>query len=110
MLSRLTSKEVLEHLASDPLVKLTPKTVDNILSAAESVERCRTYGWAECDEELEMGVRSIAVPISNSSNKTIAALSLSVRAERMTMDDFRGVHLAAIQEARNELIRLKVTF
>lgn len=110
VLSRLTSEEVLEQLASAPMDKWTPKTVDNVSSALESVERCRTHGWAVCDEELELGVRSIAVPISNASDKTIAALSLSVRAERMTMDAFRVAHLAAIEEARDELIRSKATF
>lgn len=110
LLSRLSAEEVLEHLSAVALEKLTPKTVDSVSSAAESVARCRSLGWAECDEELEMGVRSIAVPIPNTSSKTIAALSLSVRAERMTMDEFRRAHLAAIEEARDELVRSKATF
>lgn len=110
VLSRLGTEEVWEHLASVPMEKWTPRTVDSIASAVDSVEHCRLHGWAECDEELEMGVRSIAVPISNASEKCIAALSLSVRAERMTMEEFRATHLATIEEARDELIRLKVTF
>lgn len=110
VLSRLSPEEVLDHLAVAPMDKWTPKTVDNVASAAESVERSRALGWAECDEELEMGVRSIAVPISNACDSTIAAVSLSVRAERMTMDAFRIAHLSALEEARDELIRSKVTF
>ncbi len=110
MLSSLSSEEVLDHLAAAPMDKWTPKTVDDVASAAASVERCRTLGWAECDEELEMGVRSIAVPISHASDRTLAAVSLSVRAERMPMDTFREAHLAAVEEARDELIRSKATF
>lgn len=109
-LSTLPSDEVMDHLAAASMDKWTPKTVDNVSAAAESVERCRLHGWAECDEELEIGVRSIAIPISNPSDKTIAALSLSVRAERMTMDAFRETHLSALEEARDELMRSKVTF
>lgn len=109
-LSQLTPQQVLENLSCIPVEKLTPKTVDNVSSAVQSVEHCRTHGWAQCDEELEMGVRSIAVPLPGACDKTIAALSLSVRAERMTMDGFRSAHLAAIEEARDELIRSKVTF
>ena len=61
------------------------------------------FGWAECDEELELGVRSIAIPVSSFPDKTLAAVSLSVRAERMTMNAFRQTHLDAIREARDEL-------
>lgn len=110
MLSRLSVEEARDRLAAAPMGQWTPKTVDNLASALESVERCRRLGWGECDEELELGVRSIAIPISNASDRTIAALSLSVRAERMTMDAFRVAHLAAIEEARDELIRSKATF
>lgn len=110
MLSRLSKAEALDHLAATPMDKWTPKTVDNLAAAAESVERCRRQGWGECDEELELGVRSIAIPISDASGRTMAALSLSVRAERMTMDAFRIAHFSALEEARDELIRSKASF
>ena len=110
MLSRLSVEEVRDRLAVAPMEPWTPKTVDNLASAVERVESSRACGWGECDEELELGVRSIAIPITNASDRTIAALSLSVRAERMTMDAFRMAHLAAIEEARDELIRSKATF
>lgn len=110
MLSRLSEEEARDRLAAAPMEKWTPKTVDNLASAIERVKRSRRVGWGECDEELELGVRSIAIPISSASDRTLAALSLSVRAERMTMDAFRVAHLAAIEEARDELIRSKATF
>lgn len=110
MLSRLSAQEALDYLAAAPMEKWTPKTVDNLEAAVKSVERCRRQGWGECDEELELGVRSIAIPMADASDRTIAALSLSVRAERMSMEAFRAAHLAAIEEARDELIRSKATF
>lgn len=110
MLSRLSAEEARDRLAAAPMDKWTPKTVDNIEAAVRSVERCRRQGWGECDEELELGVRSIAIPIPNASGRAIAALSLSVRAERMPMEAFRIAHLPAIEEARDELIRSKATF
>lgn len=110
MLSRLSVEEARDRLAAAPMDPWTPKTVYNLAGAIDSVERSRTHGWGECDEELEMGVRSIAVPITNASDRTLAAISLSVRAERMTMDAFCVAHLAAVEEARDELIRSKATF
>lgn len=103
VLSTLPQAQVLSYLAATPLDAYTPKTVRDLAAAAEQVDHCRRYGWAECDEELELGVRSIAVPIASGPHKTIAALSLSVRAERMGINAFRQAHLAALQEARDVL-------
>lgn len=110
VLSQMTAEEVLDRLTATPMSKWTPNTVDDVDLAVGIVDRCRTFGWAECDEELELGVRSIALPIQDANDRTIAALSLSVRAERMTMDAFRFAHLSSIEEARAELIQSKVTF
>jgi IclR family pca regulon transcriptional regulator len=45
---------------------------------------CRDKGYATCDEEIELGVRSIAIPIYNKQGETVASMSVSTRAERMT--------------------------
>lgn len=103
VLSTLPREAVQNYLAATPLDPLTPNTVRDVASATERVEHCRLYGWAECDEEVELGVRSMAVPITSLSDKTIAAVSLSVRAERMGMNAFREAHLAGLQEARDAL-------
>lgn len=110
VLSSLPEQEVLARLSTTTMSPWTPHTVTDIGPAVESVNRCRIQGWAECDEELELGVRSIALPISDPADKTRAAISLSVRAERMGMEAFRLAHLPAIEEAREELIRSRVTF
>ena len=109
VLSTLPREEIVRYLTATSLDAYTPNTVRDVASATEQVQHCHTNGWAECDEELELGVRSIAVPISSVADKTIAAVSLSVRAERMTMNAFRQMHLAEIQEARDEL-RATVNF
>lgn len=103
VLSTLPQEEVVRYLAATPLKPWTPNTVQDIASATAQVDHCRIYGWAECDEELELGVRSLAVPITSVADKTIAAVSLSVRAERMSMNAFREAHLVAVREARDAL-------
>lgn len=109
VLSTLPPADVVRYLQATSLDVYTPLTVRDVESATAQVEHCRRHGWAECDEELELGVRSIAVPITSSPDRTIAAVSLSVRAERMTMHAFRETHLAAIREARDAL-RATVSF
>lgn len=109
VLSTLSPDEAMRWLAATPLDPWTPKTVRGLAAAADQVAHCRRFGWAECDEELEIGVRSIAVPITSASDRTTAAISLSVRAERMTMGAFRQTHLSVLQQARDAL-RATVSF
>lgn len=48
------------------------------------IGECRRRGYVACDEEIELGVRSIAIPIYDKHGCTVAAMSVSTRAERMT--------------------------
>lgn len=102
-LSTLPEDEAMRCLAKASFEAWTPRTVQDLAGAVEGVSRCRSRGWADCDEELEMGVRSIAVPVRNAAGRTLAAVSLSVRAERMTLQAFQLAHLAAIEDAARHL-------
>lgn len=44
-------------------------------------------GWALADQELEIGVRSIACPIKDKNGKTFAALNISGHASRVSKDE-----------------------
>ena len=63
--------------------KLTPKTVTDTAGLLDEIRRARAQGYAINDEELELGLRSIAVPIRNSLGDMVAAMSLSVQVSRM---------------------------
>ncbi|GAA3130490.1 IclR family transcriptional regulator C-terminal domain-containing protein [Streptomyces rameus] len=47
----------------------------------------RSLGYALADEELESGLRSIAVPVRDRAGRTVAALNLSTHAARRTLED-----------------------
>ncbi|MDA8283615.1 MAG: hypothetical protein M0Z42_10075 [Actinomycetota bacterium] len=51
------------------------------------------------DQELEDGLRSVAVPIVDRSGTVIAALNASVHTSRATMDDLRRQVLPQLQAA-----------
>lgn len=46
-------------------------------------------GYAIVDQELEVGLRSIAVPIRNKSGRVLAAMNISGHASRITADELR---------------------
>ena len=68
-----------------------------------AVDRCRQHGWSSSDEELELGVRSMAVPVHDRTGAFVGGLSISVRAERMTMAEFRDALLPVLLKARDRL-------
>ena len=65
-----------------------------------------TQGYAISDEELEIGLRSIAVPIRNAAGEMIAALSLSVSPSRMTRASIVEKLLPELETARRNFATL----
>jgi IclR family pca regulon transcriptional regulator len=67
---------------------ITPKTVDKEPELRDIIRRVAEQGWCLLDEELEIGVRSLAVPVHDAAGKVIAAVNVCaptgrVSAERM---------------------------
>ena len=49
------------------------------------IDAARTNGWAICDQELEEGLRAIAVPLHNRDGGVVAALNLSSHVVRRSV-------------------------
>ncbi len=88
LLGYLSSAEV-EQLAGrrglPPRTQFTITTVDRLLAA---VDAARADGYATDDEETELGVRCIAVPVLSAANGVapIAAMSVSGPSRRLTAE------------------------
>ncbi len=53
------------------------------------LERIRAQGWALVDQELEEGLRSVAVPIRDRAGRVVAAVNVSAHASRASRDTVR---------------------
>jgi IclR family pca regulon transcriptional regulator len=67
---------------ASPVAKYTPKTIVDATALLREIEVARKQGWALVDQELEMGLRSLAVPIVDASARVIAALNIGTHASR----------------------------
>jgi IclR family pca regulon transcriptional regulator len=56
---------------------------------ARELETVRRQGYALVDQELEPGLRSIAVPIVDGAGRTVAALNVGTHAARVTIERLR---------------------
>lgn len=103
LLAGLPAPEVLQRLRHMPRVALTTKTIYSVSRVVELVDRCREEGHAGNDGELEVGVRSMAVPVRDRQGQVVAAMSIAVRVERMGMGEFREAFLPMLNRARDTL-------
>jgi IclR family transcriptional regulator, pca regulon regulatory protein len=85
LLAGLTDAELEERLQRIELRPLTARTVDTTDALREILAGVRKQGYAAVDQELEEGLRSLAVPIRNGSGEVVAALNVSVHASRASM-------------------------
>ncbi|MFD1554632.1 IclR family transcriptional regulator C-terminal domain-containing protein [Paraburkholderia silviterrae] len=85
---------------------LTPHTLTTTARIMKEIEFVGKHGYAIIDEELEIGVRSIAVPIRNARGEMVAAMSLSVSTSRMTREGVVEHLLPELESARRHLAAL----
>lgn len=80
LVAHLPKDELEAMLAEYPPRRLTVKTVTDPGELETVLARVRERGWALVDEELEVGLRSIAVPIHAKTGEVIAAINCSLPA------------------------------
>jgi IclR family pca regulon transcriptional regulator len=72
------------------------------------LDKVRCRGWALVDQELEMGVRSIAAPIRDLRGNVLAALNVSTHAGRVTVGEMERDFLPHLLNAA-KLVGERVT-
>ena len=103
LLAHLPEADLDGYLSRTTLRKLTPHTVTGEAELREVLAAVRSRGWAAVDQELEAGVRSIAVPIRDSSRRVVAAINASAHAARVPMRTLEREFLLRIQEAARQI-------
>jgi IclR family pca regulon transcriptional regulator len=72
------------------------------------IEQTRQRGFAVVDQELEVALRSIAVPVRNAGGVVVAAMSAGTHAARIGRREMEAPFLpvlrAAAEEARSLLV------
>jgi IclR family transcriptional regulator, pca regulon regulatory protein len=89
LLAGLPDDDLEERLERIEVVPLTPHTVKDKDALRVILTTVRRQGYAATDQELEEGLRSLAVPLRNSSGAVAAALNLSVHASRASIASLR---------------------
>ncbi|KAA6461851.1 IclR family transcriptional regulator [Acidobacteria bacterium AB60] len=81
----------------------TAKTVTRIPQLRKAIQQVRRDGYAVVDEELEAGLRSIAVPVRTRSSQVVAAINVGTHAARVDRMTLMTRCLPALQEGAQAL-------
>jgi IclR family pca regulon transcriptional regulator len=77
-----TPEEQARFLADHTPERYTPFTQVETGALLETLAQVREQGYAIVNQELELGLRSIAVPIMNQRNHVVAAINVSTQSTR----------------------------
>jgi IclR family pca regulon transcriptional regulator len=99
LLAQLHSRELDRYLETAKLDGFTPKTLTSRERLRARLEKIRRCGYALVAEELEVGLRSIAVAIPAPSGKPHLAINMSAQATRVGDEEMKAVFLPALQDA-----------
>jgi IclR family transcriptional regulator, pca regulon regulatory protein len=103
LLASLPEEELDAHLRRTELRKLTERTVVDETELRQILAKVAAQGWAAVDQELEAGVRSIAVPIRDSSGRVVAAINASAHAARVQMRTLEKQFLPRLLNAAQQI-------
>jgi IclR family pca regulon transcriptional regulator len=103
MLAHLPPDELEQYLAKTKLRAMTENTVVNQKRLREILADVRRDGYAINDEELELGLRSIAVPVRGASGQVLAALNVGAQAARVSVKQLEKEFLPVLVRGAQEL-------
>jgi IclR family pca regulon transcriptional regulator len=97
LLSLFSDKEILARIGRKPLARRTPHTLTTTSELLTEIRSVRERGYAVSDEELELGLRALAVPVMGANDEIIAAVSVSAASARVRSADLRRRFVPVLQ-------------
>ena len=103
LLAGLSASDLEAYLSRVNLTKLTSRTVSEPDELKKVLAAVRREGYSLVDQELEIGLRSIAVPVIDAAGRVVAALNIGTQSSRVPVTEMETKFLPALQAAAHEL-------
>jgi IclR family pca regulon transcriptional regulator len=108
LLAQLPQEAMEAYLAQARLVARTDRTITSAPMLRRAIEKVRHAGHALVDQELEAGLRSIAVPVRDARGSVVAAINVGAHASRVSLDTMRSRFLPELQRCAGALGKVLV--
>jgi IclR family pca regulon transcriptional regulator len=99
LLSDLPVPELEDLLRRSDIRAKTKKTIMNRVEIARAVRKAGDAGYAVVDEELEIGLRSIAVPVRDRAGRIVAAINVPAQSSRYSVQELERKALPHLRKA-----------
>ena len=99
----LDHAELWRRLMSLRIEAYTPSTITDLQALYERVQEDHAQGFSIVDEELERGLRSIAVAVVDRAGQAIAALNVSTHSTRTTRNELRERFLPSLRAVAEQI-------
>ncbi len=93
LLAEQQDDDVMELFSRSDRSQTTEHTVVTGEALLEQLHAVRQQGWALVDQELEIGVRSLAAPLRDAAGTAIAAMNVSTHVGRTSLDELTAEFL-----------------
>jgi len=103
LLAYLPTEQLEQYLSRVLLTPHTPRTVTSVDKLRLILRNVRRNGYALCDQEYEIGLRSLAVPVFAPNGRAVATINLSGNAPRISALEMQTRFLPHLRNAANEL-------
>ncbi|RUT28877.1 IclR family transcriptional regulator [Arsenicitalea aurantiaca] len=106
LLAALPEEEMRERLGPGPLPARTRFTLTDPEAIAGEIAATRRAGHALIDQEVEIGLRSIAVPLHDAHGRTVGAINVGVAASQESVLALKDLYLAPLLAVQADLRRV----
>jgi IclR family pca regulon transcriptional regulator len=103
LLAYLPTEQLEQYLVKANLIPHTTRTVTSVEKLRLALRNVRRNGYALVDQEYEVGLRSLAVPVYTASGRVVATVNLSGNAPRLSVLEMQSRYLNHLRNAANEL-------
>ena len=103
LLAALPRDTLESYLERNPLRPRTERTVTRMEDFLDLLDRVRREGVSLVDQELEIGLRSIAVPVHARNGTVVGALNIGTQAGRISLGVMQSQLLPRLREAAQRL-------
>jgi IclR family pca regulon transcriptional regulator len=102
-LAALPPDELERVLAEPTRSGLTPRWRPSREERDAALREVRARGWALTDEQLTLGIRSVAAPLRDGDGRVVAAMNVTVHAAETSVDTLVGEHLPRLLHTAGEV-------
>jgi IclR family transcriptional regulator, pca regulon regulatory protein len=99
----LDEAEIWRRLKSQRIEAYTPQSITDLQALFDRIRADREQGFSIVDEELELGLRALAVPVLDRTRQAVGAINLSTHSTRTTRNEMRDRFLPELTRIAEQI-------